>query len=411
MEYLRYRIAKPSDARIDYHRLLKHLMTCSLSPHETFSSCVQSRFDRLDTVSIYSHCLSKGGYHEIANISPSSAVVRLLLDHGVDPNAIVDGLSSLDAFLDHLIDLMDLQCEEQIFDILSMFLDRDFLDVNTKSALWRRVLVRPESKNEGATRNTLRYFKRLFEAGLDPNMIVETEMTLTTVFFRTLLEASSQLPEVARTNRSQLLQEFLRHGADITQMYNDTSGHGWLDSLWHELHRPAQASIASQVVILETFLKHGLDPNCHMADRTATIWDVLLNGLNSCLRGAKIDRSYQHHLYQIIILCLNYGANPHAELIKDTVEWMSGDTCSLSKSEVEDIHHALGKELAHTDAQGYTHKPLGVRYLLQSGSSTEDFPEKSASKKTANPGKRNKRMTATFADTGHGRGSKRHRSD
>jgi hypothetical protein len=373
-----YRLTKHA-ARADLDRLLKHAITCPLNSRETFSFCFKADTDSNSSPTAHTRCFRKDGSAPKFDCPSTSTILTLLLDLGADPNAIIVGESVMQLFLDQLIDLMDFPLGEQVANIFELFLDRRFVDVDSRTDLWHRLLVRMEGSTELVLRNTLPCIKGLFKAGLDPNTEVGPNITLTTVFLRSLAAHTGQ------TNQNELLHAFFRNGADVTQVYNDDSGDGWLDSVWNELlYWPTVVYSSSRTSELGIFLEHGLDPNQRLSkgDKATTIWIHLVDALDASLREAPFKRTHQQLIFQTIILCLRYGANPCVRKLQDIQEWTNGADCRLSSSELLEMQQALARELTHVESQvqsrvvfsqhGPSESPTNSAWDLSTAQSTHD---------------------------------------
>jgi len=356
-QYVRYRLAKHWES-VEVDFMLMHAMTCPLDCDETFVSCLLAFFEGPNKVLDMPHgsfACFPSDFAQNFYRCPSSAMVTLLLDHGANPNAILEARSAQDVFLDRLVDLMDGPVEDQVFEIFEAFLTKSCLLIKANSKLWHRILVRKENMTARASRNTLRYFKGLFRAGLDSMEIVE-QSTATTLFLRTLTGPSSERSEPAQNDRNELLREFLQHGADITQIYMDSSETGWLNSFVRFLSRSTTA-FDSRIIQLEIFLEHGLNPNSKMPDNTSTMWKHLLGAFVSSLGQDPVDRARQQSICRTITLCLRYGADPHAEKLQEVMDWMKGKYCYLTHSQVLEVQRALKKEIAYANCNVQTTTP------------------------------------------------------
>ncbi|KAF2029738.1 hypothetical protein EK21DRAFT_100963 [Setomelanomma holmii] len=157
---------------------------------------------------------------------------ELLLHCGANPKVAIDGSSALQAFLDRMCSLMDTADGERIWNIFLIFLNKQFLttQLTIDPSVWHCLLTRLGNTTVEASCNTLHYFRRLFLAGLDPN-IEAHGVTTTTMFFHTLVNGINWEDDTAHDYQMDLLREFLRHGADITKVYETQQDRGWLESV------------------------------------------------------------------------------------------------------------------------------------------------------------------------------------
>jgi hypothetical protein len=354
MDYLRYRLQKDG-ALLDLNRILKHAVLCPLNPRDTFASTLLTALTYEGTSSRNSCCVSR-----FSSGSISASVIGLLLDHGADPNAKIDRASSWDVFLGEAISLMDSEEkeEEQCWAVLEVFLQRG-VDLSIRTNKWHRMLNRPGSMQEEALRNTLRYFKRLFIQGLNPNAGTHGT-TITTIFLRTLATMPPDTSTAARSIHTELLREFLRFGADVSRVYKDAANEGWLNKISHELSRCSPLmSFSSRNSELRMFLEHGLDPNALLLDDT-TVWEHLLDAIHSGIHSGIPNISHQQAFHHIMLLALNYGANPHASKLHDILNWIKGESGLLLPAKIWEIEQALQKEMNQATSQVHLSNRLGT---------------------------------------------------
>lgn len=348
VDYVHYRLDRHSTS-LDLDRILLHAITCALSPDSdsTYSSCLAQLHS---AASCSKHCYEAVRPH---NPFPSPQLVRLLLDYGANPNAAIGNHSALHTFLNRMADSLDGNQADIISDIFRAFHEKHLIDGRVNTDIWHRLLLRLgyDYDISIALRNISQYFGDLLEAGFDPNADLGHGISGTVVLLRTLTHTSwmGKQSEV-----SHLLFKFLRHGADITQVYRDVSGRGWLDSVCDELtHRPTTWLGSSRNAELEIFLQHGLEPNSAIPESNgaATIWTRLLKALDLSFRKANFDRTHQQIMRRTVILCLKYGADPYASRLPGLLKWMEGAHCRLSTSEVSELQRIVAQEKANMESR------------------------------------------------------------
>jgi hypothetical protein len=70
---------------------------------------------------------------------------------------------------------------------------------------------------------------------------------------------------------------------------------------------------------LRMMLEHGLDPNAKILQ--TTVWKHLLDIICISLQRGLLDKSYDHSVYQIVLLALDYGADPRTVRLQDVLRW------------------------------------------------------------------------------------------
>jgi len=349
-EYLKYRVHKDGDL-LDLNNILKHAIACPDSD-ETYKLCLPSFVQR------YSMC------HERRNRSATSkpstvgtavvpALVKQLFDLGVDPNFIVDGASNWIRFADETIYSMDGEQKEDYWAVLEMFLEQG-VDVNLATSSWIGMLTRIDATLEDNLRNTLRYFKRLFSRGLNPNFVIQ-DTTLTRVFLRTLADDPRHL-EIASRIKHDLLREFLRHGAAISlinedsMFNNDGTLCGWYQTVRQQLGKYHQTSVTVLVARsaqYRIFLEHGLNPNI-ITHRGSSLWEGFLEAMNSVVEEGRHDSKFDAPLYDIILASLQYGADPRVPKIK---QLLRSSQPFLPLENLDSIHRAIQMEISQRESQ------------------------------------------------------------
>ncbi|KAH7078695.1 hypothetical protein BKA63DRAFT_409559 [Paraphoma chrysanthemicola] len=288
----------------------------------------------------------------------------LLINNGADPTVPFNNTSALEYFLTWLLFLIDGDREDDVWEIFQIFLNRRFLDVKSKSDLWYELLNRPEHESGRTPHNTLRYFKSLFAAGMKPDIETYTG-TAFVVLLRSLTEdtTSSACGSGPKTHTDELLRDFLSHGADVSQVYSDLSGDGWLCNVQRELLDQTTTVLrVTRVNELRIFLEYGLNLNSLVPSvvphrEMITMWTCLLQSIIASLSRARSSRSYQQVVCDITVLCLSYGADPCVADLARLLRWLGSRDCSLTGAEVLEVRNAVDKELAHLDAQSYSSAP------------------------------------------------------
>jgi len=318
--YLKYRMHKDGDL-LDLNHILKHAIAYSDSD-ETYKLCLP--------------------------------LIKQLFDLGVDPNFIVDGASNWIRVAGETACSMDNDQKYQYWDVLEIFLEQG-VNVNLATGSWISMLTRVNLGGENKLRNILRHFKRLFSRGLNPNFALRGT-TLTTVFLRTLGSDSLHLPIASQHIKHDLLREFLRYGAAIspinqdTMFNNDGTPCGWYQAVRQHLGRYHQTTVNALVVRslqYRIFLEHALDPNI-ITHCGSTLWEGFLEAMNSVVEKGAHDSRFDVPLHDIILASLQYGADPRVPTIKQLLR-TSQPFLPLEK--LDSIHRALQMEISQRESQ------------------------------------------------------------
>lgn len=343
-DYLRHRVHEKTTT-LNLDRILKHAIHCESFSEETYERClpVSNQSEVIGQLNDWSLVAAHAA-------APLPSLVTLLFSLGADPNTIVDGISSWTALIDETIELMDGEHKEQCWAVFDRFLEKG-VDVNISTEQWHDMLLRGESVSHEGLCNTLRYFRRLFAHGLRPNDVSMQGTTLTDTLLKTLSQNSLNLSAAAQGSQCELLREFLRYGADVTRIYRDASSDGWFQKALHELHQSCTLTVISpRLAEFRVFLEHGLDPNASIASGR-TVWEHVLSAINRGIGQGSSDRAHHQTIRHMIILLLQYGADPSVEKLQRVLLWMKSTSSLLSQAEVRDVEQAILDEIAQRNSQ------------------------------------------------------------
>jgi hypothetical protein len=358
-EYVRYRLCK-KDSTLELGRALRHAVNCPSGPDANLTSILLEDLDQLYATADSYRCFSS--CNAIDNI-PATSVIELLLDHGADPNKRFEQTSTMSILIGQMTEWMDGEQQDQRWDIVRTFLTRGG-DLNQVGDQWYFMLNRDGNTAENVLRNTLIYFQRFFAHGLNPDTMTEGT-TISIEFLRILAKDTSNTSEVAQSIQTELLCEILRHGANVSTVYTDTSSEGWLNMVSRELAWHSTSKLApSRIAQLRMMLEHGLDPNAKILQ--TTVWKHLLDIICISLQRGLLDKSYDHSVYQIVLLALDYGADPRTVKLQDVLRWAKSSSCRLSPVEVWEMERAVQREIYQESAKTPMCK-CGLAHLTHRG--------------------------------------------
>ncbi|KAI4909261.1 hypothetical protein J4E90_007958 [Alternaria incomplexa] len=355
-DYLEYRVNK-SGPKISLDRILRHTVSRPVNFFDEEYGLLPSTIERHNSSRKPKDPLDPPISQPVGNcVLPS--LVKQLLELGADPNAVIDGITTWTAFAGEVTKLMDGEQKEQCWAVLELFLEKG-ANLNAKTEILLVILDRKDADSEDNLRNTLRYFKCLFGYGLDPNAIT-WDGTLIKDFLCRLTRKSSSLSSSVFGIYHSLLREFLRAGADVSMIYKDKTRHGWLRSVCRELLGQSTYTLFSICIVqYRIFLEHGLDPNM-ATDSARTVWESLLDAMSLGIQQGSDDLEYYRAIRDMILISLQYGAEPQVGTFHQILSWMKSNELSKHSDVVAPIDGALQREIKHRESQEqsrYDHRP------------------------------------------------------
>jgi hypothetical protein len=336
MDYVAYRLQLPCTT-VDLDVLLGHSVLCQTRAESDFSEILRSGFDDIATEeNLTGYCpyvQPLKGY--MFDTAPDPGLVKLLLAKGAQPNSTVGGIYTWQNFLDNLVHQRDGLRGNKWWEVFKSFVVHG-ADVPSQAHQWAIMLIRSNETSKEDAQNTLRYFKLLFECGLNPNTQLRGA-SLWTIYLEKLLHK-----DIAGVRASlDLLSLFLFHGADVTQNNDE-----WLNAILRGLS-DGSGITTNQGFVLEVSMKHGFDPNV-MYDDGGTVWETLLS---AAIRGASLPShskgSYWDDLHKLVLTCLRYSADPTSELLYELVESMVEVKGIDQYVDVRTLRSVIQDELSH----------------------------------------------------------------
>ncbi|KAF1973804.1 hypothetical protein BU23DRAFT_598687 [Bimuria novae-zelandiae CBS 107.79] len=357
-EYLHYRLRKDSTTS-NLNLILRHSLECFVGS------------DQPNNFTLYHPIPGQSNHWFVLSIVTTIgkadllSLVTLLLSLGAKPNASVDGISPWEAFLFATIQLMDSERYDQCWALLQILL-KNGVDVNVATDKWREMLTQASGGSASGLQTTLEFLKCLFSHGLKPSVMTQ-DMSLFQAFLETMGTQSSSICDTARDIQCDILREFLRHGADISEFYSATRSIRWFERVViRQLQDPPTFGDSSpRITELRILCEHGLDPNANIR-RDCTVWEYLLDTIDGVIWDTSPDRTHQQTIQELLLLFLQYGANPRAAKLQQVLRWMKGSSCLLSHAEVSDFEQALQTELEQTYNRAQPGMPLATRQVIRS---------------------------------------------
>jgi len=204
-------------------------------------------------------------------------------------------------------------------------------------------------------------------------------ITITTAFVKTLAKHTFDISPASQAIQLDLLQEFLRNGADLSVIYRDTSSYGWFENLYQALSSPKsfRDSLSPRVAQYRIFLENGLDPNMAMHNG-CTFWENLLTAMYSGYELSGYNAGCNNLVRDICLVSLQYGADPHVSVIQSILRGMTNISNFCAGSHRADIQRALHKEIdgrecrtkSQISAQSKDGDHPGMSNLIQSADSS-----------------------------------------
>ncbi|KAH6865513.1 hypothetical protein BKA58DRAFT_413238 [Alternaria rosae] len=330
--------ASPTDAELENERTRPFHTACGLN-------CDIIRFAAsIGYANYLSYRMHKdGSVLDLNCILKHAIACPQLFELGVDPNFVVNGASNWISFADEVTISMDGRRKDQCWTVLEMFLEQG-VDVNMAISSWISMLTRIDATLEDNLRTTLRYFKRLFSRGLNPNATLRGT-TLSKAFLRTLASDSLHLPTASQRIKHEILREFLRYGADISVVYNDRTPDGWLTCVCQELATGRSSSKDLLIPRIEQYrilLEHALDPNV-VTHGDRTLWEVLLEAMRNGVQQSVHDIEFKQLVRDMLHLSLQYGADHYVPGIPQLLI-VAMPIALFSDDELADLDRALQRE-------------------------------------------------------------------
>jgi len=350
-DYLRYRVQK-NGAKLSLNRILRHAVARPVGFDEEYGLMV-STIERYGSTRKPTDSFDPPLSRSVGNcVLPS--LVNQLFEVGADPNAVIDDTSSWTAFAREITKLMDGEQKEQCWAVLELFLEKG-VDMNATTETWLEILDRMMPKSEGSLRYTLECFKRLFSRGLDPNAATRYS-TLTTEFFRLMTRDAFDMYRSSQAIQHELMHEFLRHGADVSMVFEDTmlsdngSPCGWYQNVCQQLklyRKTYKPLLLVRVSLYRMFLEHGLDPNA-VTPSGNTLWEGLLEAMHSVDEISVRESAFEESLRDLFIFSLQYGADPFVPTILRLLKRFQN---LMSANKFGPIEEALKTEISQRKSQ------------------------------------------------------------
>jgi hypothetical protein len=313
LDYVTYRLQSPCTT-IDLDALLGHSVLCQTGIESDFSRILGSGFKENATQKdMTSDCPFvlplKDKFFDTA---PDPELVKLLLAKGAQPNSTVGGIYTWQNFLDTLHYRMDDLHGDKWWEVFKSFVVHG-ADVPSQVHQWAIMLNRSNANSKEGVQNSLRYFRLLFEHGLNPNT-KSGSASLWTIYLESLVQRD--IVDDPASLEEGLLRLFLLNGADTTQSPDE-----WLIYVLRGLSGGSGIPF-HHIPVLEILMKHGFDPNI-MCDGGGTVWENLLSAAR---KGASLhsnsNGSYWGDLHKLVLTSLRYGADLTCELLYELVEFM-----------------------------------------------------------------------------------------
>lgn len=276
-------------------------------------------------------------------------MISFLLEYGADPNCVVEGIAVWRQFLkDSLLKLnFEFKTNEwhQVFHLLL----HHGANFKQQTDIWMKFLAKWGTKlsfDNGIARSTLRIFTTLFTRKLDPNARSNND-SIWVLFLRVAMPVFSN--GGCALIRNQLLQEFLRRGADVTQIYS-APGISWFEHILNHIRSCVLPLDPSSE--FEIMLQHSLDP--HAQIRGQTLWERLLNAMQEGSpeyhQGPPVDYKYNMY-YKIIVVFLRYGADPYSENLYILKSWQRCGKPIFTHNQLGELAEIVQKEQRHLKSQ------------------------------------------------------------
>lgn len=353
IDYAKYQLAQ-GDTNVDVGYMLIHGMMCSLANARAISIDTGLDLDFIDEPrnrdSTLEYCraiTSRGTSWPNIDLGPEPELVEAILFENVDPNLIWNGTCPWRWFLENMSEQLDGPNSAKALKIFRVFVSRG-ANISEQSDAWSAILTRDHGVSLKNLSTTISIFKLLFTHGLNPNTRSENVCLWVSC---TQIVCGMLGSDTFAERSNELLLEFLRHGADITELAKDIYGMGWINRAIYALqtgeHIHRLIHYHSQ---LEIFFQHGLDPNSNCTDGK-TIWENILHLIQVGLRIWNTKRPCCRVVHQKILLVLRYGADPRCTILHDILLYIGNSPSGFQLPEMVEIRKVLRQELKHLEAR------------------------------------------------------------
>jgi hypothetical protein len=318
LDYLEYRLSKEC-SQGDLDALLMHSISCSGDWKEYVDKDLEAGMFWLD---------SKCSYEGKGQVTPYPPLVKLLLKKGANPAGTVNGTSIWRHFLQLFLfsPASFRQCSKLGHGgwqaTFEQFLDHG-ADVHGLVELWIEFLDLWSTKMNSADCNYLHVFNCLVKHGLKPH-----DHCKGVSIWRALLVAMKGSPTAGQSSLARL---FLEHKASIDTIFQvedelrgsianalgpDFLRHGYISWMLTNLRSD---HIFEQYPELEFMFQNGLDANRFLGDKS--LWTGILEAIQIVLARKSTTADQIQAFQDVVILCLQYGADPHQPALADLLGW------------------------------------------------------------------------------------------
>ena len=340
----------------DISDLLRHALFCRLNCHDSFAKPMG--------LATYAETPERSA-------SSQSKLVKTLLEAGANPNARMGSSTIFTQFFTWLVksayDLSSYTAADDypkcytapgfnIIEVLRLLLQHG-ADVNKHYELWMRYFCRnlswayhPNTYNE-RLECIMQSIEAALEHKLDPNTVYK-ERSLWSLILD--LTATFHSKSISATAEKRMIRSFLVHGTNITCLYVDgTAGTSWFTRTLDIIHKlPFEETWNCDLTFsFDVLLSHGLDPNVQVNGRT--LWEHITDAVRENIEQAKLNTCKDptnllpHWGHTLIILFLQYGADPFIEKLHDLLQMNLNGRSVFGEQRILDIKAALQKEMDH----------------------------------------------------------------
>lgn len=362
-DYITHRI-NSAELPVDSRWVLCHMCLYPFSASVPFSQLL-----RLYSIRKLSQC-DCATFYAGGAVEPKVDIIKSLLEKGVSPHADFQG-TSIWARCVTVFGKYDTMSHSQrsaywkVMELMSIHGASTCTE--SEAALWSRIihdrtLFLRNAHASGLDGDMLllewlRGLQSLLQQGWKPH-----EEVLPALLF-TLGEQAYEY-EIEECIRGTVLL-ILRNGTKLsvlTKLYHrpESKAQSWLDLFLGHISEGKVFSGGLGISVLYGIsLRHGLDPN--HAWHGSTIWEHLLQALKHS--WSIIPYHESHH--DLLLLALQYGANPESEVLRQILGLREGCNCLLPKSQASEVKDAVLR--AKQDSELRDHKATTHHVCLCSG--------------------------------------------
>lgn len=280
------------------------------------------------------------------NTRPNTDLIAILLGKNANPCAIFRQVSVWDHFL--------MAFESNVNNVNNDFNNTSGLywttlklmvlrgaPINGNNSLWVNLATRMANLQLFGLSQFLEGFTFLLSNGLHAG----SDLYVNVLWGLDDIDLHSSMRKQVR----KLISSFLVHGADVTQICRVTSTPigqtSWLSHFLSDLEEGYVWFCGLEVHdLFQIFLQYGLDTN--IIFQGVTLWQHIIRAVNNL--------EYTRCRVELILLFLQYRADPHLEELHQMLGWRTGFNCKIPEPQASELKAAVRREVEDLERRDET---------------------------------------------------------